>query len=99
MLHGWERRSRGLIIYSLGNFVFDLDQYDLRYHGLPSTLSMIFEAQLRADGSIVASYVPVKIDERTGFPLIADGQAAIAVRERVARLQPSIAQAIAANPP
>ncbi len=95
VFQGWEARNGTLIVYSLGNFVFDLDQYDRVFPDLPSTLSMVFQAELTKNGVRSAGFVPVVTDEVTGFPRLATATGAAAVQARAAQLHPSIAEAIA----
>lgn len=96
---GWERYGSGLIVYSLGNFVFDLDAADYAFDGLPSTHSLVFRAEFDAGGVRSAGYVPVKIDEASGYPRMPAAAEEEAVRERFARLTPAIDAAIAALGP
>ncbi len=96
---GWERYGSGLIVYSLGNFVFDLDATDYAFDGLPSTHSLIFRAELDAGGVRSAGYVPVMIDEASGYPRTPTAAEEVAVRARLARLAPAIDGAIAALGP
>jgi poly-gamma-glutamate synthesis protein (capsule biosynthesis protein) len=98
VLQGWERIGKSLVVYSLGNFVFDLDEYDILYAGLPSTKSMVFQAELTPDGVGAAGFVPVLIDESTGFPVAVAGDAAEPVRARIGILRPSIAAAMTPAP-
>lgn len=91
---GWERYDAGLIVYSLGNFVFDLDAYDYAVNGLPSTHSLIFRAELGRDGVRDAAFVPVRIDPATGFPTPATGADEAAIRARLESLVPRVEEAI-----
>ncbi|MSQ61446.1 MAG: CapA family protein [Dehalococcoidia bacterium] len=95
LLQRCEARNGALIVYSLGNLLFDLDEYDRAFPGLPSTLSMVFQAELTKDGVRSAGFVPAVTDELTGFPWLVTRAAATAVQARAARLKPSIAEAIA----
>jgi poly-gamma-glutamate capsule biosynthesis protein CapA/YwtB (metallophosphatase superfamily) len=74
------------IIYSLGNFVFDLDDDDRRQPGLPSLLSVIVRVTLTAQGVRGVQFLPVVIDAREGRPLLVTGAAARPVLDRLYRL-------------
>lgn len=86
VLQGIERYGEGLIIYSLGNFVFDFDQLDYAQPGLPSTLSAVLQVQLRKEGVLSCQLLPIAIDPADGRPHPADDEEARAVLERMARL-------------
>lgn len=74
------------IIYSLGNFIFDLDDDDRRQPGLPSVLSVIFRVKLDARGVRSVSFIPVVIDARDGLPAPVSGAEARPVLDRLYRL-------------
>jgi poly-gamma-glutamate capsule biosynthesis protein CapA/YwtB (metallophosphatase superfamily) len=74
------------IIYSLGNFVFDLDHDDYSHPGLPSTLTVIFRVTLTKDGVQGVRFIPAVIDPRDGRPAPASGADARRVLDRLDRL-------------
>ena len=71
------------IIYSLGNFVFDLDEDDYRQPGLPSVLSVIFRVTLTAKGAQSIRFIPAIIDAREGRPVPVAGAEARPVLQRL----------------
>lgn len=79
VLQGFERYGRGLIAYSLGNFVFDNVSQAPRYTGI---LDVVVNG---ADGCLRrATFDPVFIDpEREHRPVTADSTRARWIRERV----------------
>lgn len=74
MLQPIERYNGGLIVYSLGNFVFDGFAGD-------ANDSVIFTAELTADGVVDYALVPVVI--RDGLPVLAEGDDAERVLARM----------------
>ncbi len=86
VLQGIETYNGGLIIYSLGNFVFDFDYVDYSYPGLPSALSAILRVRLTKGGVAGCEVVPVIVAEADGRPRPVDGAAAEPVFERLRRL-------------
>ncbi len=86
VLQGVERYGEGLIIYSLGNFVFDFDQVDFAQPGLPSALSAVLQVQITKEGVASCQLVAMGIDADDGRPHRAEAQEAQAVLERMRRL-------------
>ncbi len=86
VLQGLERYGDGLIIYSLGNFVFDFDNVDYAHPGLPSALSAVLRVTMTRAGVTDCELVPVAIAEEDGRPHIANAAEADAVLERMRRL-------------
>ena len=86
VLQGIERYGQGLIIYSLGNFVFDFDSVDYAQPGPPSALSAMLRVEVTQDGVTGCELVPVVIDEADGRPRPASGAEAQAVLDRMRRL-------------
>lgn len=78
------------IVYSLGNFVFDLDDDDLRQPGLPSVLSAVLRVTLDRSGARALRFLPVRIDERDGRPVPVRGSEAQPVLERLYRLSAAL---------
>ena len=83
VLQGLEFYRGVPIAYSLGNFVFDLDDDDRRQPGLPSVLSAVLRVTLDRSGVRALRFLPVVIDERVGRPVPASGEAARPVLERL----------------
>jgi poly-gamma-glutamate synthesis protein (capsule biosynthesis protein) len=86
VLQGIETYKGGVIIYSLGNLVFDLDRLDYLYPGLPSTLTGMLSVELSKDGVVGCEFVPMRIDEGDGRPRPVSGAEAAPVLERMERL-------------
>lgn len=76
-----ELEGGDLVLYSLGNGVFDVDDYDRAYAGLPSTYSAVAEIFLRGAEVAGVRFYPVVHDEQENRPLPADADA----RELIAR--------------
>ena len=91
VLQGIELYNRTPIVYSLGNFVFDLDEDDRRQPGLPTLLSAILRVRLGRDGVRALEVQPVIIDQRDGRPLPVAGAAARPVLERIYSLTDALA--------
>jgi poly-gamma-glutamate capsule biosynthesis protein CapA/YwtB (metallophosphatase superfamily) len=83
VLQGIEIYKRVPIVYSLGNFVFDVDSDDRRQPGMPSLLSAVLRIRLDADGVRGLEVRPAIIDERDGRPIPVSGAAARPVYERI----------------
>jgi poly-gamma-glutamate synthesis protein (capsule biosynthesis protein) len=86
VLQGVEFYRGAPIIYSLGNFVFDLDDDDRRQPGLPSVLTTIFRVTLTKQGVTSVRFLPAVIDQREGRPTPVSGDAATPVLARLYRL-------------
>lgn len=86
VLQGIETYNDGVIVYSLGNLVFDLDFVDYLYPGLPSTLTGMLSVELSKDGVVGCEFVPMLIDEGDGRPRPVSGDEASTVLERMERL-------------
>jgi poly-gamma-glutamate synthesis protein (capsule biosynthesis protein) len=78
-LQGTEEYEGGLIVYSLGNFVFDLDAGDLENLGSRAFESVIVYVTLSEDEIIDMRLVPVFIDvlESRPRPALAEEAEAI----------------------
>jgi poly-gamma-glutamate synthesis protein (capsule biosynthesis protein) len=83
VLQGIEIYQRVPIVYSLGNFVFDVDNDDRRQPGMPSLLSAVLRIRLDADGVRGLEVRPAIIDERDGRPIPVSGVAAQPIYERI----------------
>ncbi len=83
VLQGVEFYQGAPIIYSLGNFVFDLDDDDRRQPGLPTLLTLIFRVTLTASGARGVRFIPAMIDPREGRPIPVAGAEARPVLDRM----------------
>jgi poly-gamma-glutamate synthesis protein (capsule biosynthesis protein) len=86
VLQGWERYAGGMIVYSLGNFVFDLDLDDLQTLGPRPFQTIVFEAELSRAGVENPRYTPVFIDPAQNRPLPANAEQAGAIERRMEAL-------------
>ncbi len=73
ILQGVEKYGGGIIAYSLGNFIFDLWQPNLRR-------SMILKVQIENSGHIEAEYIPAIINRRHQPEILRGGAAGEAVK-------------------
>ena len=82
-LQGWEWYGGSLIVYSLGNFVFDLDEDDLANLGPRAFQSVVLFVTL-SDGEVLdVRAEPVVIDELENRPRPADVDEAAEIHERI----------------
>lgn len=86
VLQGIETYNGGLIIYSLGNFVFDFDYLDYAFAGLPSQHSALLNVTLNREGVTGCSVVPLRIAEEDGRPRVVEGADAEPVLQRLRSL-------------
>lgn len=86
VLQGVEFYKGAPIIYSLGNFVFDLDDDDRRQPGMPSVLTTIFRVTITPRGVTAVRFLPAVIDQQEGRPVPVSGAAAKPVLDRLYRL-------------
>lgn len=92
-LQGRERYGNGLIVYSLGNFVFDLDADDLSNLGPRAFQTVVLYVTLSASEILDVRTAPVVIDPSEDRPRPATPDEAAAINARLADLD-----AIAASP-
>jgi poly-gamma-glutamate capsule biosynthesis protein CapA/YwtB (metallophosphatase superfamily) len=86
VLQGIEYYGDGVIFYSLGNFVFDIDGEDVRNLGLPAAQTVVAQIAFQ-DGHVRGVELdPMLIDSSTFRPVPAAGPAARSVLDRVYRL-------------
>ena len=86
VLQGWQHYKNGLIVFSLGNFVFDLDSEDLETLGPRPFRTVILQVELTRDGVQSVSATPVYIDPVQNRPQPADPDQTSAIEERLAVL-------------
>ena len=86
VLQGWEHYKNGLIVFSLGNFVFDLDSEDLETLGPRPFQTVILHVELTRDGVQSVSASPVYIDPLQNRPLLPRPDEASATEQRLATL-------------
>jgi poly-gamma-glutamate synthesis protein (capsule biosynthesis protein) len=91
VLQGIEFYKDAPIVYSLGNFVFDLDDDDRRQPGLPSVLTGVLRVRLGPEGVRSLELRPAVIDETNGRPVPVSGAAARPVYERLYTLTDALA--------
>lgn len=82
-LQGWEYYGDGLIVYSLGNFVFDLDADDLANLGPRAFESIVLYVTLTPGGVQDVRAQPVFIDPGEDRPRPATPDEASAILERL----------------
>lgn len=85
-LQGWERYGGGLIVYSLGNFVFDLDEEDLANLGPRAFQTAVVYVTLDADEVLDVRVEPVFIDPAENRPRPASPEEAAAILQRIDQL-------------
>lgn len=93
VLQGIEYYKGGVIFYSLGNFVFDLDPDDLRNLGPAPAETLVAQVTFRGGQVRGLELVPMMIDTTQYRPTPAAGTAARLVLDRVYRLTDEL------NPP
>ena len=86
VLQRWELRGSHLIAYSLGNFVFDLDEDDLLQLGPEPFQTVALRLSLSAGGVDNVEPVLVYIDPQENRPRPTRPAEAEAIRERIERL-------------
>ncbi len=67
-----ELEHGNMVLFSLGNGVFDIDDYDRAYPGLPSTFGAIANIHLRGAEVVAADFVPIVHHEEENRPVPAD---------------------------
>jgi poly-gamma-glutamate synthesis protein (capsule biosynthesis protein) len=89
VLQGWEQYpstssgQAGAIVYSLGNFVFDLDEDDLRTLGERPFQTLILRVDLTPAGVTNLTPVPVYIDPVENRPVPATGDRLRGITDRL----------------
>ncbi len=86
VLQGIERYRGGVIAYSLGNFVFDLDEVDLANMGPEPIFSMILTVRLSRTAVLGYETTPVVLDPATDRPRPADNEERERFAERMREL-------------
>jgi len=86
VFQGWQQYGDGVIVWGLGNFVFDLDFEDLATLGPRPFQTAIMRFELTKDGVQSVEAVPVYIDPAQNRPVIAAGEQRAAIEERIQRL-------------
>ena len=85
-LQPWERRGEALILYGLGNFVFDLDRDDLRTLGEGPFATVVAVVELREGATPGVTFRPAYIDPDENRPRPATGDEAERVRAALREL-------------
>lgn len=99
VLQGIEYYHRGVILYSLGNFVFDFDPNDVRNYGLAPVQTLVARVTFTADRVSGLQLLPAMINTSQYRPVPATGAAAQAVLDRVYRLTDALASQDAEEAP
>ena len=86
VFQGWQSYGDGVIVWGLGNFVFDLDFDDLATLGPRPFQTAIMRFDLTKDGVQSVEAVPAYIDPAQNRPVIATGEQRAAIEERIQRL-------------
>ncbi len=86
VLQGIETYRGGVIAYSLGNFVFDLDDVDLANMGPEPILSMVLTVRLSRTAVLGYDTTPVVLDPATDRPRPADPDEQALFAERLETL-------------
>jgi poly-gamma-glutamate capsule biosynthesis protein CapA/YwtB (metallophosphatase superfamily) len=86
VLQGIEFYHGGVIAYSLGNFVFDLDQSDRATYGMPSVLTAVLRVELDAHGVTGIEVYPAIINSTDFRPEPVSGTDARPVYDRLWQL-------------
>jgi len=90
VFQGWERYRKAIIVYGLGNFVFDLDSDDLATLGERPFQTCVLRFELTRAGVESVSCRPVRIDPDENRPRPATGEEAAAIEARVERLNAAL---------
>ena len=88
VLQPWERYAGGLIIYSLGNFVFDLDADDLATLGSGPFATAVAMITLSPDAPPEVEFRPAYIDPVENRPRPASPTEAAAIGEALREITP-----------
>lgn len=88
VLQGWERYGGGVILYSLGNFVFDLDADDLATLGRGPFETAVALVTIDIDGTVSVEFRPVVIDLDELRPRPATAAEAARIAARVFEIVP-----------
>jgi poly-gamma-glutamate synthesis protein (capsule biosynthesis protein) len=91
VFQGWERYGRGVIVYGLGNFVFDLDPDDLATMGPRPFQTAVMRFELSPAGEVLSVTArPVFIDPREVRPQPAVGERLTGVETRIRMLNEAL---------
>ena len=90
VLQGWERYRAGVIVYGLGNFVFDLDRDDLATLGPRPFQTIVLRVELTRTGVESVSVRPVFIDPDEDRPRPATAAEAREIEARLERLNAAL---------
>jgi poly-gamma-glutamate capsule biosynthesis protein CapA/YwtB (metallophosphatase superfamily) len=87
VFQGWERYGRGVIVYGLGNFVFDLDTEDLATLGPRPFQTAVMRFELSPEGEVLSVTArPVFIDPLQNRPVPATGERLAEIEARIRTL-------------
>jgi poly-gamma-glutamate synthesis protein (capsule biosynthesis protein) len=86
VFQGWEHYGRGVIVYGLGNFVFDLDPEDYAMLGPRPFQAAIMRFELTREGVTKVEARPVFIDPAENRPIVPQGETRRLIEQRIERL-------------
>ncbi len=89
VLQGWERYRGGVILYSLGNFVFDLEQADMDTLGTAPFETGVAVVTLHAGSAPDVAFRPAVIDVRENRPRPATDAEAARIAQAFRELTPT----------
>jgi poly-gamma-glutamate synthesis protein (capsule biosynthesis protein) len=89
VFQGWEHYRGGVIVYGLGNFVFDLDPEDYATLGPRPFQTAIIRVELTRDGVTKIEARPVFIDPVENRPIEPQGETRRLIEQRIERLNAS----------
>jgi poly-gamma-glutamate capsule biosynthesis protein CapA/YwtB (metallophosphatase superfamily) len=90
VLQGMQEYNGGLIVYGLGNFVFDLDSGDLATLGPRPFQTMVLRLELSHQGVEKVATRPVFIDPAENRPMVATGERLREIETRIERLSAAL---------
>jgi poly-gamma-glutamate synthesis protein (capsule biosynthesis protein) len=86
VLQGWERYDSSVIVYGLGNFVFDLDAEDYATLGPRPFQTLVLRFEITRAGVQRIEPRPVFIDPAANRPVVPTGDTLRQIEERIERL-------------
>lgn len=91
VFQGWETYGNGVIVYGLGNFVFDLDTDDLATLGPRPFQTAVLRFELSPAGEVLSVVArPVFIDPLENRPVPATGQRLVEIEDRIRQLNAAL---------
>jgi poly-gamma-glutamate capsule biosynthesis protein CapA/YwtB (metallophosphatase superfamily) len=90
VLQGWQEYGDGVIVWGLGNFVFDLDYYDLETLGPRPFQTLVLRLELSRGGVESVTSRPVFINPAQNRPVPATGDRLLEIEARIERLNAAL---------